>query len=303
MSDQLFDRAVRDWLEDGSDRTPSTAIDAVLLAVKTTPQERDLRIPRRFNLMPTYLRLAAGIAIVAIVGVGVLAFNTRLPGSGSSTPVPPTATPAPSAVAPGISGWTIYHSKVNAITLGYPSDWSVLAPATRQWKNGDLFPGEDPPYADIFVSSAEGDEQIGMFVWDVPVGVRGTADLGSIDGFKAWAQSFCENALSTDCATFTDAAVPMCDNAKVIEGTDDSCKAAILVPTADWQFAFFQDRTSEWVGRDGVHVVAVARGEHFPFATPYGGSVQLLKSILTTLDVWTPGEHQKKQGWIHIYGP
>ena len=32
----LFERAVRDWLEDGSDRTPRPAIDAVLLAVKTT---------------------------------------------------------------------------------------------------------------------------------------------------------------------------------------------------------------------------------------------------------------------------
>jgi hypothetical protein len=303
MKDQLFDDAVRDWLEDGSDRTPSTAIHAVLLAVKTTPQERDLRIPRRFNLMPTYLRLVAGIAIVAIVGVGVLAFNTRLPGSGSSTPVPPTATPVPSAIAPGISGWSVYHSGVNGITLGYPSDWNLLAPATREWKDGDVFPSEEHPYADIFVSPAEGDEQIGIFVLDVTVGVFGKeADLGSIDGLKAWAQSFCEKSLSTDCATFADAAVPMCDNAKVIEGTDDSCKAAILVPTADWQFGFFRDRTSEWVGWDAVHVVIVARDDHFPSATPYGGSVQLLKSILTTLDVWTPGEHQKGRNWIGQFG-
>jgi hypothetical protein len=96
MSDQLFERAVRDWLDDGSDRTPLSAIEAVLLAVKTTPQERDLRIPRRFKLMPTYMRLAAGIAIVAIVGVGAIALIARTPGVGGPGPSPTTtAVPNP----------------------------------------------------------------------------------------------------------------------------------------------------------------------------------------------------------------
>lgn len=96
MSDQLFEHAVRDWLDDGSDRTPPTAIDAVLLAVKTTPQERDLRIPRRFNLMPTYTRLAAAIAIVAVLGVGAIALLPRAPGIGGPRPSPtPSATPIP----------------------------------------------------------------------------------------------------------------------------------------------------------------------------------------------------------------
>jgi hypothetical protein len=96
MSDKLFDHAVRDWLEDGSDRTPATAIDAVLLAVKTTPQERDLRIPRRFTLMSRYLRLPAAIAIVAIVGVAVIALLPRAPGFGGPGPSPtPSAVPNP----------------------------------------------------------------------------------------------------------------------------------------------------------------------------------------------------------------
>ena len=103
VSDQLFERAVRDWLEDGSDRTPRPAIDAVLLAVKTTRQERDLRIPRRFKQMPTYMRLAAGIAIVAVVGVGVLAYFTGGPNTGAPpTPAPTTqATPTPSPLSAG----------------------------------------------------------------------------------------------------------------------------------------------------------------------------------------------------------
>ena len=44
-------------------REQAQAIDGVLLAVKTTPQERDLWIPWRPNPMPTFTRaigLAAG---------------------------------------------------------------------------------------------------------------------------------------------------------------------------------------------------------------------------------------------------
>ena len=36
-----FDRAVDRWLDDGSDATPPHVIDGVLLAVRSTPQERD----------------------------------------------------------------------------------------------------------------------------------------------------------------------------------------------------------------------------------------------------------------------
>lgn len=93
MSDRTFERAVRDWLEDGSDRTPAHAIDAVLLAVKTTRQERDLRIPRRFTTMPTFMKLAAGIAVVAIAGwLGLSTLGGRL-----GPAAPPSPSPAPTA--------------------------------------------------------------------------------------------------------------------------------------------------------------------------------------------------------------
>ena len=96
MSDHLFERAVREWLDDGSDRTPRPSIEAVLLAVKTTRQERDLRILRRFTLMPTYMRLPAAIAIVAIVAVAFIALLPRAPGFGSPGPSPtPSANPNP----------------------------------------------------------------------------------------------------------------------------------------------------------------------------------------------------------------
>ena len=120
MSDRLFDRAVRDWLDDGSDRTPPAAIDAVLLAVTTTPQERDLRILRRTTQMPTYVRLAAGIAIVAVVGVGVLIYNARSPGIGAV----PTPAPTPA--------WVPYTSARYGFEIAHPADWTVL-PSERDW--------------------------------------------------------------------------------------------------------------------------------------------------------------------------
>jgi len=95
MSDQLFEHAVRGWLEDGSDRTPPAAIEGVLLAVKTTPQERDLRIPRRFTTMTFSMRLAAVVAIVAILGVGALAYLNRGPTTGDQPTPPPTTLPTP----------------------------------------------------------------------------------------------------------------------------------------------------------------------------------------------------------------
>jgi hypothetical protein len=133
MSDQLFEHAVRDWLEDGSDRTPRPAIEAVLLAVKTTPQERGLRIPRRFTLMPAYLRLAAVAAVVAVVGVGALTYIGGNPGAGGN--IPP-ATPAPTASHAATPAVTTpartdpplsqtFNSSVHGFSISHPDGWTV----------------------------------------------------------------------------------------------------------------------------------------------------------------------------------
>ena len=129
MSGQPFERAIRDWLEDGSDRTPQPAIEAVLLAVKTTRQERDLRVPRRFTQMPTYMRLAAVIAFVAVVGVGVLAYLNGDPNSvGSPTPAP-TASPASSPTIPPLRegaldpGQYSYEGDGVRVIVTVPAGW------------------------------------------------------------------------------------------------------------------------------------------------------------------------------------
>ena len=45
--DPTFDRTARIWLEDGPGAAPDRVIQAALVAIETTPMERDLRIPWR----------------------------------------------------------------------------------------------------------------------------------------------------------------------------------------------------------------------------------------------------------------
>jgi hypothetical protein len=301
MSNRSFDYAVRNWLEDGSDRTPPAAIDAVLLAVKTTPQERDLRIPRRFTQMPTYMRYAAVAVIVAIVGVGILALNLGTPGSGSAnSPAPsPTVapTPGPSEVAPGIQAWTPYTSPFHGFEMSYPSDWTSYAPATRGWKATDGQVAADAwPYADVFANpEARDGDSIGLWVWEMQSGEG--AELESVAGLKAWANGFCAAAPAlrdnkpSSCDDFAQAAIPMCYSAG-----GDLCRPAILVPAADGPMAFFEDWTSTILAPTVVRVVQIGRPDSFAAATRYGGTVQLLKSILTTMDVHTPEPGQIPPG-------
>ncbi len=87
-----FDRAVDRWLNDGSDATPPEVIDAVLLAARSTPQERDFRGPWRTTSMTSYLRVAAVIALVAIGSTAAM-FTLGPAGFGGTN-----ATPSPSPV-------------------------------------------------------------------------------------------------------------------------------------------------------------------------------------------------------------
>lgn len=296
MSDKLFDQAVRDWLEDGSDRTPPTAIDAVLFAVKTTPQQRDLWVPWRFTQMPRYLRYAAAAAIVAIIGVGVLVFNSRPSGVGTPSPAPtPTAaatapttpTPSPAAlqIAPGITAWTTYRSAVYGITFGYPDHWHVESSATRRWQPTDgTGAAEQLPFADVFASPG-GVDQIGLWVWQMAPGSG--ADITSVEGLAAWVKAnMCDEAIDA-CATVADVALPMCVG-------QVACGPAVLVPLSDGTSAFLGANVGPTDGL--VTIVSLGRPDSFPGAAQYGGSVQLLKSILTTMDVFPPEPGQTPAG-------
>ncbi|MFL5643527.1 MAG: hypothetical protein ACJ771_14420 [Chloroflexota bacterium] len=102
--DRSLERAARSWIEVGPTRAPSRAVEAALLRIETTPQERALRIPWRFTNMPIYARVAgAAVVGVLLVGGAVYLFS---PGGrsnvGAPLPSPTTVStphPSPSASA------------------------------------------------------------------------------------------------------------------------------------------------------------------------------------------------------------
>ena len=283
MNDRTFEVAVLEWLDAGSDRTSPAAIDAVLLAVKTTPQEWDLRVPRRIISMPMSFRVAAGLAAVALAGV--LAFSVLRPPADVGPPsVAPSASAGPTATvlsSSPVSGWVDYTSAVHGFTMSYPDGWSLFTPATRKWHTGDVFPGDDWPYADSF--STGGDEDaIGLLVWDMPAdGV----DLSTLEGLTTFAHEFCVDALRTACDEFTKDAVAMC-----LDASDfgHPCGPALLIPTPESQYAFFTGSpgwTYIGLGDPRARVAVVARPDEFPAAARYGGSVELLKAVLSRMGV------------------
>lgn len=273
-----FDQRIADWLEADPTAAPADVLSTVVAALPSIPQaRRGLLAPWRFTQMTNFMRATAGVAIVAIVGVGVLALNLGKPGGGTQqTPGPtataaaspaaaPTPSPGPSEAAPGIKAFTPYTSAVYGITLGYPNDWRLDSAATRKWQAGDSF--DFGPYADVFVSP---DGEIGL--WVFRVAAESGADIASREGLLAFV---CELDASV-CQSISDVAEPMCLGRV-------ACLPAVLVPFAEGVHAYFADTETRM-----VTVVEIGREDSFPGAARYGGSVQLLKSILTTMDVWAP---------------
>lgn len=299
-----FDQRIADWLEADPTTAPGDVISTVAAALPSIPQaRRGLLAPWRFTEMSNLARAAVAVAIVAIVGVGVLAFNLRAPTTGSSrTPTPSTVSPAPGTASPGpasaspavtgsanswplgrgITAWTSYTSEVYGVTLGYPDGWSIENKAKRKWRAGDGA-ATDSEHTEFFINpEARDGEQIAFGFRQMPAGAG--ADVTSREGLAAWAEANgCDDAIDA-CDTVPDVAMPMCVGR-------EACLPAVLVPLSDGTSAYFVDAESGL-----VTVVSILRPDAFPAAARYGGSVQLLKSILATMDVWPPEPGQVPAG-------
>src|SRR5829696_1966302 len=96
-----FDQRIADWLEDDPGPAPGQVRATVLAAIPSIRQRRRGWSPvgGRNLGMPTSLRFAATIALVAVVGVGALAYLGGRPGPGDPTTTSPTASPVPSTSA------------------------------------------------------------------------------------------------------------------------------------------------------------------------------------------------------------
>jgi hypothetical protein len=98
--DRTLERAARLWLEVGPTQAPPRAVEAALLRIQTTPQERDLRIPWRHPMLnPVRFAAAAVVAALVIGGALFTLGQPRQPAVGgpSSSPTAPGAA-TPSAI-------------------------------------------------------------------------------------------------------------------------------------------------------------------------------------------------------------
>jgi hypothetical protein len=287
--DRAFEHALDDWLVDGTDRAPRPAVDAVLLAIRTTPQERGLRAPWRNPTMATPLRLVAAIAIVAVVGVGGLYFldpGSR-PGVGGQPASPsPTATPGQSATpspspspSPALTDpatWPTYTSSQYGFEIGHPAGWTVT-PATRAWTfDADAADHVLTVSADAFTASTA---LVRVNAWALPL--DDGAPLEGWEWIGSWAETYCQQAGLADCAGVPDRTVPMCVELR------DCHAGAVVVPFETEVQAFILGGDGDDDGdSDQMIVVSVWRAETDRAVAPYGGSRALLEAFLQTMNVW-----------------
>lgn len=125
IDDRSLERAARSWLETGPTQAPDRAVEAALLRIETTSQERDLRIPRRLPKMTTPARVAtaAVIGVLAVSGAffafsrpGQPAVGGPGPSQSPATSAPPTTPPTPSPTTSpskpldytSLQGWIVF---------------------------------------------------------------------------------------------------------------------------------------------------------------------------------------------------
>ena len=150
--DRSLERAARSWLETGPTEAPDHAVDAALLRIQTTPQERDWHVPRRARPMTRTGRLLAGAAAVAVLLVGGALFRlgtgTQVGGSAPSSPAPAshaTPTASPYAIPPLAAS---FRSTRYGYTIGIAADWTVT-PGTAPWIGPD---NSDPSVDTIHIT-------------------------------------------------------------------------------------------------------------------------------------------------------
>ena len=134
-SDRDFETTAAEWLNAGSDTTPPHLIDAVLLAARSTPQERDFRIPWRTPIMNKFVTFGVGAAAVVVIAFLVVAQLFGSPGNvgsgGEPTPSPePTASESSSSPSVAWGECTeleagTYRAAIGAfsVTVSVPSGW------------------------------------------------------------------------------------------------------------------------------------------------------------------------------------
>jgi hypothetical protein len=285
-----FHRIAEAWLAEGPSELADRVLDAALDEVHLTHQRRVLRVPWRNPPMSMPLRLAAGIAIIAVLGVGAI----RLFGSGpnigagptpspSPSPTPiPTASARPSATSLDPATFTTYTSARYGFSIGHPTSWSEK-PATRAWSFDIDSDATAPSSAGADHFSSEGG-QVRVSAWTVPL--EAGTPIDSRGAILAWITDYCARTGTAGCDGLVDRATPFCNERR-------DCHAAVLVSFDDWVGLFASG--GNYTGN--VLIVAVWRAEDAPEVAPYGGAQQLLTTFLGTMNIVPATGSDQLEGW------
>jgi hypothetical protein len=96
--DRTFERNARAWLELGPTDAPDRVVEAALLEIEATPQERDFRVPWRLPTMNPFTRMAVLASVVIVVAIGgIYLLGQATPLSGGQPSPAPSASPATTA--------------------------------------------------------------------------------------------------------------------------------------------------------------------------------------------------------------
>jgi hypothetical protein len=219
--------------------------------------------------MPTYMRLAAGITIVAVIGVGAYALIGRNPNVGppgataSPSPVPtstPAATPTPTPSPIDTSAWTSFESGRYGFVIKHPDDWTE-ARSDHDWTFENDLEAWSSTGPDSFVNPTPGQDMgVRVSVWAVQVAPGTTA--------VSWLQTWCDATTTTGCAGLP---------AVVVSAETGDGHAGVLSQFGDTMAAFIDGETA--------YVVALWRAETDPSVLIYGGARRLIKAYISTLSL------------------
>ncbi len=130
--DQRLSALIDSWLVEGPKRMPDRVVDVVSDRISHQSQRAAWRFPGRELHMPTYPRIAAAVAAIAIVAIGGI-YLWGQPGAPGIGGPAATQSPSPSAVStptasPALLSSFIFSPKV---TVQAPAGWTVDGDGVR----------------------------------------------------------------------------------------------------------------------------------------------------------------------------
>jgi hypothetical protein len=152
-ANESLERQVADYYAtEAPQRAPDWVLRSALETIEHTPQRRVfIRVPRRFQHMNTYAKVAIAAVVVIAVGIAGLSFLKPASPSGvggqpiaSPSPSPaPSPSPSGSASVPALTG--TFTSTRHGFSISYPTGWATR-PAVDPWTRD--FPSFGSPDSD-----------------------------------------------------------------------------------------------------------------------------------------------------------